>query len=75
LWDVTVTGVSLAGGYALSVATRRTGEALAGASVRGGLTNGRMQIATLIANAVGNGELTITSTGAQYPLIDWTVVR
>jgi len=45
------------------------------ATIRGVLSNGRLQIATFVANAFGNGTLTIAGTGAQYRLVDWTVVR
>ena len=33
-----------------------------------------MRIADLRADGLGTGDLTITSTGAQYRLVDWSVV-
>lgn len=35
---------------------------------------GRTQVAGFQANALGDGILTITSTGAQYVINDWIVV-
>jgi hypothetical protein len=74
LWDLNVSEASFSGGYRLNVITTR-GATRARTSVAGVLTNGRTRIATLATNAFGDGELTITSTGVQYRLIDWTVVR
>ena len=42
--------------------------------VSGAITNGRTQLATFRADALGDGKLTITSTGAQYIIADWIVV-
>ncbi len=40
----------------------------------GAISNGRTQLATFRTNALGDGKLTITSTGAQYIIADWIVV-
>lgn len=45
-----------------------------GVSIVGILANHRTPIASLQADRFGNGNLTITSTGAQYRLADWVVV-
>jgi len=39
------------------------------------VSNGRTSVATFHVNTFGNGALTITSTGAQYKLVDWIVVQ
>ncbi|HEY5426171.1 MAG TPA: hypothetical protein VIJ77_06435 [Candidatus Tumulicola sp.] len=75
LASLVVTGASFSGGYSLDVYTTTQGVEFANATIRGVLSNGRLQIATLVANAFGNGTLTIAGTGAQYRLVDWTVVR
>jgi hypothetical protein len=74
LWDLSVSEASFSGGYRLDVITTR-GANRARTSVAGALTNGRTRIATLATDTFGDGELTITSTGVQYRMIDWTVVR
>ncbi len=45
-----------------------------GAAVYGVITNGHTQVATFRTDAMGDGTLTITSTGAQYVIGDWIVV-
>jgi len=45
-----------------------------GVSIVGVLANHRIPIASLQADRFGNGNLTITSTGAQYRLANWMVV-
>ncbi len=73
LWNLSVNDASLAGGYRFAANTVRTG--FDAPNVTGVLVNGGIRIASLAADAFGNGTLTITSTGAQYHLIDWTIVR
>jgi hypothetical protein len=41
----------------------------------GSLRNGGTPIAAFAVNGFGNGELTVTSTGAQYRIVDWVVVQ
>jgi hypothetical protein len=43
--------------------------------ISGALRNGGTPIATFAVNGFGNGELTVTSTGAQYRIVDWIVVQ
>ena len=73
LWNLSVNDASLAGGYRFAANTVRTG--FDAPNVMGVLVNGGIRVASLAADAFGNGTLTITSTGAQYRLIDWTIVR
>ena len=58
------------GRYAMSVATSHGSGA---AKVAGALSDGRTRIASLSSDASGNGKLTITSTGAEYRLANWTI--
>jgi hypothetical protein len=43
--------------------------------IAGSLSNNRTPIATFAVNGFGNGLLTVTSTGAQYRIVDWIVVQ
>jgi hypothetical protein len=71
-----VPGAAFGGGYALSAYTvGRAGEDLGSVTIDGIVNDGRVEIATFEANPFGTGALTLTSTGAQYRLIDWTIVR
>ncbi|HTU81493.1 MAG TPA: hypothetical protein VMF61_05155 [Candidatus Acidoferrales bacterium] len=69
---VTVTEANVGDGYTLNVMT--TGEGPT-ASVRGRITSGSTEVASIATDVFGNGLLQITSTGAEYPIVDWTVVR
>lgn len=72
LVSLSVSGASL-GAYRLTATTVRNG--LDDRSVAGVLVSGGVRIASLESDTFGNGVLTVTSTGAQYRLIDWTIVR
>ncbi len=73
---LTVTGAAFAGGYTLDAYTKTGADNdFADATVRGTLRNGRVRVATLTADRFGNGALSLTATGTQYRLTDWTVVR
>lgn len=71
LVNLSVVNARFASGDTLEVATRPDRQSIA---VRGIIANGRIQVATFVANAFGDGTLTITSTGAQYAIGDWIVV-
>lgn len=71
LVGLSVPGASL-GAYRLTAGTVRRG--LDDRDVAGVLVSGRMRVASLETDTFGNGLLTVTSTGAQYRLIDWTIV-
>lgn len=58
------------GGYTMFLASSRPGNAT---RIVGIVNDGRTKIATLWSDALGNGSLTITSTGAEYRLADWSV--
>ncbi|MGA8534149.1 MAG: hypothetical protein WB615_08595 [Candidatus Tumulicola sp.] len=75
LASLAVSRATFSGGYRFDLATARNPRNQTGAAfVSGVLANGRTRVATLSSDEFGSGELTITSTGAQYRLVDWTVV-
>ena len=73
LWALTVTNATVGNGYSLNVDTTRTPGLPA--EVNGRVSQGATTIASFTVNAFGNGLLTVTSTGAQYYIVDWSVVR
>ncbi len=75
LSSLSVSGATFSGGFTFDLTTRTSGRSRTGAIVFDGLlTNGKTRVANLFSDAFGSGALTITSTGAQYRLVDWTVV-
>lgn len=72
LWSVTIANATLSSGYTLNVNTTHAGLV---ATINGVVSSGSTQVATLHVNSFGNGVLTVTKTGAQYPIVDWNVVR
>ena len=75
LWSVTVSNGSLPNGDTLNVRTNRAHREGARGYIVGAVTNGSTSVATFAVNAFGNGVLTVTSTGAQYKIVDWIVVQ
>jgi hypothetical protein len=76
LWSLEVSRASFAGGYTLELATTRNAKSQTGSVIVNGiLANGKTRIASVSSDEFGSGELTITSTGAQYRIVDWTVVQ
>ena len=74
LWSLSVRNARLPNGDTLNL--RTVGHQRARHDyIVGRLTNGQTPIATLSLNGFGNGELTVTSTGAQYKIVDWMVVQ
>ena len=71
LTNLSVVNGRFANGENLEVTTRPNRQPI---EVDGIVANGRDQVATLRTNATGWGNLTITSTGAQYVIADWIVV-
>jgi hypothetical protein len=62
------------GSETLDVATATNRPRADGAYVRGVIKGARTEVATFHTDGFGDGTLTITSTGAQYVISDWTVV-
>ena len=75
LWSVTVSHAMLPGGDTLTVKTNHARHQGNHNYIAGKIANGRTSIATFGVNAFGNGTLTVTSTGAQYKVVDWIVVQ
>jgi outer membrane murein-binding lipoprotein Lpp len=70
LWSLSVSDARLSNGTTLYAAASATHQPL---YVGGIIRNGRIKVATFRTDATGNGTLTITSTGAQYAIVDWVV--
>ncbi|HVA32747.1 MAG TPA: hypothetical protein VNG31_01290 [Candidatus Baltobacteraceae bacterium] len=75
LWSLTIINATLPGGDTLNVRTHRNRHKSAAAFLTGLIRNGSTKVASFSINAFGNGQLTIASTGAQYRIVDWTVVQ
>ncbi len=74
LSSLNVFRASFSGGFTLDLASSNSRNRTGPLAVSGLLTNGKTHVANLFSDAFGSGVLTITSTGAQYRLVDWTVV-
>jgi hypothetical protein len=70
LWGLSVSHATF-GTYSIELTTMRFERTL---RIDGIIDDGRMRIADLRTDGLGTGDLTITSTGAQYRLVDWSVV-
>lgn len=75
IYDVSVTHALLPNGDSLRVRTHRGQGQGNRAYISGIVSNGRTSVATFHVNTFGNGALAITSTGAQYKIVDWIVVQ
>lgn len=73
--SVEVTRATLPNGDTLNVRTHRSQGQGNRAYIWGAVSNGRTSIASFHVNAFGMGALTVTSTGAQYKIVDWIVVQ
>lgn len=71
LTNLSVVNGRFANGESLEVTTPATRQPV---EVNGFIARGHTRVASLRADASGNGTLTITSTGAQYVVSDWIVV-
>jgi hypothetical protein len=69
LWNFTVSNAAFSDGESLNVTTSSVQQPV----ISGVITRGRTELATFRTNALGDGRLTITSTGAQYVIADWIV--
>jgi hypothetical protein len=73
--NLTVTGATLASGYTLNVKTNTSKWPANSSFINGTVTSGTTTIAIFNVSAFGNGTLTVASTGNQFPISDWNVVR
>jgi len=71
LSNLVVADAKFANGDSLAVTTRTDRHPV---EIDGAIAEGRTQLATFHTDALGDGTLTITSTGAQYVIADWIVV-
>jgi hypothetical protein len=75
LVNLSITNAQLANGNALNVTTNTSVPPTSNLFITGIVSNGSTQIATFNVNAFGDGTLTITSSGTQYVINDWHVVK
>jgi len=76
LENLSVTNAQLADGNTLNVTTNTSQPPTSSNFISGIITNSSgTQIATFAVDAFGNGTLTVTSSGAQYVMNDWHVVK
>jgi hypothetical protein len=73
--SLTVTNGSLSSGDTLNVKTNTSKWPANSGFINGTVTNGSTTIAIFNVNAFGNGTLTVASTGNQFTISDWNVVR
>jgi len=75
LTNLTVTNAVLADGNTLNVTTNAGVAPASSTFITGIVGNNGAQIATFSVDAFGDGTLTVTSSGAQYVINDWHVVK
>lgn len=75
LQNLTITNATLANGNTLNVATNASVPPTSSGFITGTVANNGTQIATFSVDAFGDGTLTVTSSGAQFVITDWHVVK
>lgn len=75
LTNLAVTNAQLANGNTLNVSTNSGVQPQNSQFISGIISNNGTQIATFAVDAFGDGTLTVTSSGAQYVMSDWHVVK
>lgn len=75
LQSLTVTNATLANGNTLNVTTNTSVSPASSGFITGTVANNGAQIATFAVDAFGDGTLTVTSSGAQFVITDWHVVK
>ncbi|MGZ3503370.1 MAG: hypothetical protein ACXWNJ_02205 [Vulcanimicrobiaceae bacterium] len=75
LTNLTITNASLANGTTLNVQTNQGVPPSSNLFISGTIAQGTAQVATFSVDAFGDGTLTVTSSGAQYVITDWHVVK
>lgn len=75
LTALTVTSAQLANGNTLNVVTNSGVSSTSSNYITGTISNGSTQIATFAVDCFGDGTLTMTSSGAQFVIDDWHVVK
>lgn len=74
LTNLTISNAQLANGTTLSVQTNAVNPTSNG-FVTGTISNGSTQLSTFAVDAFGDGTLTVTSSGKQYVMTDWHVIK
>lgn len=75
LTSLAVTNAQLASGNTLDVTTNSGVQPQNAQFITGIISNSGAQVATFAVNAFGDGTLTVTSSGTQYVMSDWHVVK
>ena len=75
LTNLAVTNAQLANGNTLDVTTNSGVQPQNSQFITGIISNGGTQIATFAVDAFGDGTLTVTSSGTQYVMSNWHVVK
>ena len=75
LVDLTVSNAQLASGNTLNVTTNTGVSPTNSQFITGTVSNGSRQIATFNVDTFGDGTLTVTTSGAQFVIDDWHVVK
>ena len=75
LTNLSVTNAQLANGNTLNVSTNSGVQPQNSQFITGIVSNNGAQLATFAVDAFGDGTLTVTSSGAQYVISDWHVVK
>lgn len=75
LQNLTVTNASLANGNTLNVTTNSSVQPQNSLFINGVISNGGTTIATFNTDAFGDGTLTVASSGKQFVITDWHVVK
>lgn len=75
LIGLTVSNAQLANGNSLNVSTNTSVSPTNSQFIAGTVANGTTQIATFNVDTFGDGTLTVSSSGAQYVIDDWHVVK
>lgn len=75
LTNLTVTDASLSNGNTLNVTTNTSVLPTNSNFITGTISNGSTQIATFAVDCFGDGTLTVSSSGAQFVIDDWHVIK
>ncbi len=75
LQSLTIANATLANGTTLNVTTNSSAGPTSNQFITGTVAQNGTQLATFGVDSFGNGTLTVTSSGAQFVITDWHVVK
>lgn len=75
LTNLAISGATLPSGNTLNVTTNTSVSPTNSQFIVGTVSNGTTQIATFAVDTFGDGTLTVTSSGTQFVITDWHVVK